>query len=124
MTADPTASPLTEPDPYGGDPMFRHLTTSLTLLALGWAADPTSSPGQTSVPRRTARHRRQIIDGSGSGFSLARTGRDHLDRDRPDRGDVPGWVLITLATVPTAIINLEMPVQDHIGGADQKIRVS
>ncbi|RAD54410.1 hypothetical protein DN508_38025 [Burkholderia multivorans] len=99
--------------------MFHHLMTRLTLLTLGWADDDQASPGGRALPRRTAGHRRRTVTGPGSGFSPART-----DRDRPDRGDVPGWVLITLATVPTAIINLEMPVQDHIGGADQKIRVS
>lgn len=72
--------------------MFHHLTTSLTLLTLGWAHD--DPPG----PRRTTRHRRSLDGGRGSGVSPARTGHDRIGHDRPDRGDVPGWVLITLMT--------------------------
>ncbi|EKU48630.1 hypothetical protein C272_03695 [Brevibacterium casei S18] len=73
--------------------MFHHLMTRLTLLTLGWADDDQASPGGRVLPRRTAGHRRRTVTGPGSGFSPART-----DRDRPDRGDVPGWVLITLMT--------------------------
>lgn len=55
--------------------MFHRFMTHLTLLTLGWIGDDAAPPG--------TRHG---------------TGADGYHGDRPDRGDVPGWVLITLMT--------------------------
>lgn len=57
--------------------MFHRLMARLTLLMLGAAGDDSPSP-----PRRTR----------------TRGPAHPAMRDRPDRGDVPGWVLITLMT--------------------------
>lgn len=55
--------------------MFHRFMTHLTLLTLGRFGDDTSPP-------RTRKG----------------AGDDGHRGDRPDRGDVPGWVLITLMT--------------------------
>ncbi len=54
--------------------MFHHLTTSLTLLTLGWAHD--DPPG----PRRTTRQRRSRMAAAVRAFPLREPGTTDLAR--------------------------------------------
>ncbi|UVI37995.1 hypothetical protein [Brevibacterium spongiae] len=76
--------------------MFRQLTYRLIPLMLGLIPAPPPRGGTTITEAAD-----QVIDPDSAADNDLDSDADlnlAADADRPDRGDVPGWVLITLMT--------------------------
>ncbi|RBP68132.1 hypothetical protein DFO66_101360 [Brevibacterium sanguinis] len=83
--------------------MFHHLMIRLTAVLIGLAAGGAVTGSRSSAGGSVGRARSGCADRSGRSVRSDRGGGPDRDRtrgsvDRPDRGDVPGWVLITLMT--------------------------
>lgn len=79
--------------------MFHHLMIRLIAFLIGLAAGGAVTGSRGSAGGSVGRARSGHVARSERGDVPDRD-RTRGPVDRPDRGDVPGWVLITLMTAP------------------------